>query len=455
MKKKIILSSILALGVLGGVVGVANRSIRVEAANIAANTYVYFELPSNWDKTKNVNFMIGHNSWSQGYNMTNIANTDIYYVKMPQWDGYTEYAFFSVDGTWGGEGSKLSNRKSWAYNSTNIMSASGDYVLNSGKCTLFGGEALAPYITKGNAYTNLNLSISVKAPEGIDVSVTGYELTSASAVTQNTGTSINVLKYTDVTLTAPTKEGYEFIGWYDDETGGTLLSNELTHPITDVYEAKTYYARYNQTVVIPETPADLFVEFYNEGTYTKETTLYTNKLADEELATHFHAGAQTKHRKTTYAPGELTMVTKEKEADEWGKHTSTYKDNKEGGVDHLTNGEFDYHVSGKVNGQDRSSVENWYVTLFDFVNTELTGWEYADGVYSLSLKDNATARKMAIEFVAPMFLDNENTNYVTYDKLTVEKVDDSLVMKIHLVKDSEGLLTGEEGLVLSKAVITK
>ncbi|MBR2888449.1 MAG: hypothetical protein IKB95_09505, partial [Bacteroidales bacterium] len=44
----------------------------------------------------------------------------------------------------------------------------------------------------------------------------------------------------------------------------------------------------------------------------------------------------------------------------WGTHTSTYKDNGNGGVDHLTNGVKDYSVSGTVNGQDRSSVENWY-----------------------------------------------------------------------------------------------
>lgn len=200
----------------------------------------------------------------------------------------------------------------------------------------------------------------------------------------------------------------------------------------------------------------LFNKYYNSGSYVKETVLNINEFAKEEVEDYLHAGAQIRYRKTTYAPGELTMVTKEAEADAWGTHTSTYKDNGNGGVDHLTNGVKDYSVSGTVNGQDRSSVENWYVTLFDLKNSTFTNWECTDGVYTLSLKGDETATKMAREFVAPMWLDNETTkNYVTYDKLTVEEVGNSLVMKVYITGDNSGLLIDGANLVLAQATIER
>lgn len=199
----------------------------------------------------------------------------------------------------------------------------------------------------------------------------------------------------------------------------------------------------------------LFNKYYNKGSYVKETVLNTNEFVDEDVKNYFHDGAQVKYRKTTYTLGELSMVTKATSEAEWGTHTSTYRDNGTG-VDHLTNGVKDYSVSGTVNGQDRSSVENWYVTLHDFVNTELTGWEYADGVYTLSLKDNELATKMAREFVAPMWLDTEEAkNYAQFDKLTVEEVSESLVMKLYVDSTNSGQLVDGANLVFSQATIER
>ena len=455
MKKKIILSSILALGVLGGVVGVANRPLAVDAENLAANTYIYFEKPNTWNAA-HVQFLIGHGSWSEGYTMTNISNTDIYYVKMIAWSGYTQYGFMNTnEEKWGGEGSAPSSRIQWGVNKTNVAYASG--LPLDGTHNLFGGSATDPYAypAKGNLAA-LNLAISAVAETGGTASVSGYELTSDTAVEKNEKASINVLKFTDITLKATANDGYEFAGWYDAETDGTLVSSNLTHTIKDVTEAKTYYAKFNSTVPEVPTVTELFTEYYNNGTYVKETVLNTNEFADEDVNDYFHAGAQVKYRQTTYAPGQLSMVTKATSEAEWGTHTSTYEDNGNGGVDHLTDGVKDYSVSGTVNGQDRSSVENWYVTLHDFVNTELTGWEYADGVYTLSLVDNELATKMAREFVAPMWLETEEAkNYVQFDKLTVEEVGESLVMKLYVDSTNSGQLVEGANLVFSQATITK
>ena len=406
MKKKIILSSILALGVLGGVVGVAHGPLAVDAENLAANTYIYFEKPSSWTKAT-VSFLIGHDTYSRDYGMTQIENTDIYYVKMDAWGGYTQFGFMNNDSVWGGEGNGSSsapvNRIQWASFKTNVAYASG--LPLDGTHNLFGGSATDPYAypAKGNRAA-LNLAISAVAEIGGTASVSGYELISDTAVELSEKASVNVLKFTDITLKATANDGYEFAGWYDAETDGTLVSSNLTHTIKDVTEAKTYYAKFNSTVPEVPTVTELFTEYYNNGTYVKETVLNTNEFADEDVNDYFHAGAQVKYRQTTYAPGQLSMVTKATSEAEWGTHTSTYRDNDNDGVDHLTNGVKDYSVSGTVNGQDRSSVENWYVTLHDFVNTKLTGWEYADSVYTLSLVDNELATKMAREFVSPMWL---------------------------------------------------
>ena len=197
----------------------------------------------------------------------------------------------------------------------------------------------------------------------------------------------------------------------------------------------------------------LFASYYNNGSYVKETELNVNTATMGEIEQYFHAGAQVRHRKTTYTPGQLTMVTKENKEDAWGTSTSTYKDlGNNSGVEHLKDGKQDYTVSGGK----RSSVENWFVTLHDFNETTFKDWKCENGVYTLSLTENATATTMAREFVAPMWLNTEEAvNYVTFDKLTVEEVETSLVMKLYVVSGNSGQLVNGANLVFSQAIITK
>ena len=53
-------------------------SVSAWAANLTAGYYIYFEKPSDWSK---VSFLIGHSTYSIGYDMTNIKNTNLYYWK--------------------------------------------------------------------------------------------------------------------------------------------------------------------------------------------------------------------------------------------------------------------------------------------------------------------------------------------------------------------------------------
>lgn len=47
-------------------------TIPAMAANLAANSYIYFVKPDSWTQAK-TQFMIGHDSWSQGYEMSKLT----------------------------------------------------------------------------------------------------------------------------------------------------------------------------------------------------------------------------------------------------------------------------------------------------------------------------------------------------------------------------------------------
>ena len=69
------------------------------AWNLTANAKIYFD-GTGWTNPC-VQVMIGHDSWSQGYPMTKITNTNLYYRNMDAWGGYGYYAIFGTDGEWG------------------------------------------------------------------------------------------------------------------------------------------------------------------------------------------------------------------------------------------------------------------------------------------------------------------------------------------------------------------
>ena len=210
--------------------------------------------------------------------------------------------------------------------------------------------------------------------------------------------------------------------------------------------------------------SNMFSNYYHNGSYTKETTLYVDSEKDaikQELNSYFHASAITRFRKTEYKPGELTMVTKSEEDADWGITTSTYKTNGNS-VDHYTNGVLDYTVSGNVNGEDRSSLENWFVTLNDFKDSTIKGWTGSNESYSFDLTKSDEMKKMAREFVAPMWLVTDKAaNYITFNKLTVEQENETLVMKLWASSGDESkLVTGVEkdaegNVLFSKAVVNR
>ena len=182
---------------------------------------------------------------------------------------------------------------------------------------------------------------------------------------------------------------------------------------------------------------EVFAYYYGEGTYTKDSVLNTNAIADSEVAKYFHASADTKYRKTVYEGNtdgttKLTMTTSED-----GNTYSTKKSIYENGTNCVVH-------SGEVGGSYSYStdtiktVEDWFVTLYDFKNSSDTNWTFENGIYSYSLTSATAAEehemtRMAREFVAPMWLapNSDNWAYARFTKLTVEaNASGNLVMKL-------------------------
>lgn len=214
---------------------------------------------------------------------------------------------------------------------------------------------------------------------------------------------------------------------------------------------------------VPQQPEDktsevkaLFTKYYNGGTYTKESVLNVNETAVSEVAKYFHANQTVRYRKTEYTPEGLSMTTKSNEDSDYGSETSVY----------TTVGNTVVHtgLGGNYTVQNQT-VENWFVTLDDFMNSDLTGWTKEGEVYTYTLPETTCTdgevkehdmTRMAREFVAPMWLapNKDNFAYSIYSKLTVQEVGSTLVMKLYPSSGNSGILTDDADGVFSQVKIS-
>lgn len=258
------------------------------AANIANNTVIYFDATAYTDiqqsiaSGKKLQMLLGHGSWSQGYQLTAVEGYDnLYSVKMAKWDGCTQLAFMTVDSQWGGEGSSVSNRVQWGYTKTPVYSITSNMSGNVG----YAGNPLArtnnytlpvkaPKITVGAAPEFATITVGETA--NATVTYTLENATEATATIEGEGFSIAEQSVGSVTITfAPEAEG---------EYTGTL-----TITSGDVKETVAISA----TAVAPEAPkvpqilnvsAAEFAEI-TEGETTSVTITYELINAEEATAT--------------------------------------------------------------------------------------------------------------------------------------------------------------------------
>ena len=205
----------------------------------------------------------------------------------------------------------------------------------------------------------------------------------------------------------------------------------------------------------------LVEEYTNNGTYVKETTIYINEAANLEIEKLFHA--QSTHlERTTYYCGDALWMSRGKEIE--GVKYSYYGTHYTNGIaDGVTNATattpFVHPEDAKVvlSGSDeKSSMENYYITLKDMVATDAQGWVLTDNVYS---SDDLNVIDYFRQFTAPCFLEiNENTkNYFIFTKATIEEVNGKLLLSLYISSLNEGSVSTpvEDGHCLfSQAIIT-
>ena len=212
------------------------------AHNLGDGTYIYYDNTEYKWTTNKIFFMIGHGSWSQGYEMAKITNTNLYFVKMPKWDGYTEWAVFGADAVWGGEGSSVTHRKGYCGNSTNVGTAelkTHNLIHNNGTRTVDTWHA---FLNK--TYT-LECALNENNVDDVGkINVKYYTFEGSEAVTSKDESFSSKSSFiypaltSQITLTATPSTDYYFVKWSDGET-----KNPRT---TTVVAEATYKAVFNK-----------------------------------------------------------------------------------------------------------------------------------------------------------------------------------------------------------------
>ena len=243
----------------------------------STNNYIYFDnTQTNWSNS-NRYFIIGHDNptkYSKKYSMSAIGHTKLWYVgnTSDSWKDVTYYGVINPTSAWGSDTDWGSDNLSNGNNYTAAYTSQRN--LNSGKTVLFtpasGSNGAALSISSDmSSYTGLNYSQTVKKYTSTDggstysaasinsgtVTINPYKMTgngtasnSSNTGTINTAGTTSVSKdavYTgEVALTASNNTGYDFVGWFEAESGGSAVSTNTSYTYNAPKSTKTIYARF-------------------------------------------------------------------------------------------------------------------------------------------------------------------------------------------------------------------
>ena len=237
---------------------------------------VFFRAPDDWDLSTYSHVQIGlartTSTSTSSYTwffaeMDRVGTTRLFYKYVgadhSSW-GQNEYVFFTANSSNKSAGDRKVNSLScyttpkgygfcnndnpYLFNpSTEVNGAAVDASYSStGSDYAARRDNLLKKTQRANIYTNGSSSKT-----GGSVRIDGYYLTSNTAAStsyvtngSNTYASYDAAIGTPVTLTATANTGYQFDGWYDAGTGGSLVSNSNPYSYT-CKTAKTVYARFS------------------------------------------------------------------------------------------------------------------------------------------------------------------------------------------------------------------
>ena len=422
MKRKL-LTLLLLIASVFGIFAIANNNSKEAEAAYNFTGHIYFERPSNWTQSKVV-LMVGHSGWSAGYEMKKVGDTNIYYYAYTSesWGGATEFAFFDISSVWGGEGNSISHRSAYAVHSSRIIKEAEWKADNSKNHYLFANEAGSN--AWANPATDLNVNIKVSASTGGTVSATAYKFTGTNAAALDTSsTSIDVIKYTDATLTATASEGYKFVGWYENANfTGTAISTDASYTVDNVVDEKTYYAKFELSV----PTSTVISKYYNNGVYTRTTHIHINKGSiSSDFATHFHnpqGGDNVLLDRTTEFVDDYLYFVETKVGfgtNANGKLTS-----------------FTWNGSYQNSAHETNAIEEAFYTLYDLMNADAE-WTYAGGKYTTT---DATVIKIAEGFTAPGW-QSPTAAYTDYTQVVVYELNGQLYVELYVSATNSGIVT--------------
>jgi len=202
---------------------------------------------------------------SQGYAMTAISNTKLYYIHQGLYDHYTTQCFVDRNGGSGwtdwSSTAVASRVTTYAHNYTNSynLTYTSDKVYVFTAASSSKNASLTKSVDAASGYSSLNKTITVKAkvstdggssystatsPGSLSASSNKFTAYNSCASAQSLSSGTITCGYTaTTTLTAADATGYTFRGWYD--SSGTRQTTSKTLTIYPTANA-TYYAYYEE-----------------------------------------------------------------------------------------------------------------------------------------------------------------------------------------------------------------
>ena len=223
---------------------------------------------------------------------------------------------------------------------------------------------------------------------------------------------------------------------FESEGGNYIFKYTLSTKTLNITHVS--YAELNEEL------GTLLSKYYNNGSYTRETTINLTTETAQELVSCFHAGNIVANRTTVFEGGSLWMTN---EAKTYSYYGTSGEDMTGGRV--TTVGETVTTVAKAGVG----GMEGYYTTMNDIKGSTNVKWTKTGSVWSCT--DDSVIQQF-LDFTAPCFLgvDEAHKNYFTLSGVEVEETSNGLELRLVCSKVETGKFEEGSGNVLSKAVIT-
>lgn len=368
-----------------------------------------------------------------------------------------EHGFDKVDAAGETETVTMTNFTVTSANMDNVVSYScakgggtSDPAANSGQIRIYqkngGGDGGEITVTAKENYTLTSVTIGSAMATTVSYKI-GDSVTANNSISAGGKLTVSDINNGSITFVCN-----------GTDKNSRLYVNYLSASYVSLGSTEPEYLDYN-TEVKP-----LFIKYYNESVYTKETVINLSDKAKEDLATYFHAGVSKLERTTYYNDGALWM-----ENGSGYSYYGTDETNK-----HMTSGKVaTLEETSNTVAVKNQTMEQYYATLHDFTegthnsihsnNQPLdltTNWTLdTNGVYTSTSADVIDAFRL---FTAPLWIgkDTSNENILTFTKATVEEKNNNLIMKLYVSGTNDGFIKGSDNNeytdeVFSQATITK